>query len=56
MAFMPLTTPKSLLGRHRFLAPSASVRVNPLSLSFQDCIVELRLLPKKRQRPHAVVI
>ncbi|KAK6068446.1 norsolorinic acid reductase [Seiridium cupressi] len=32
MAFMPPTPPKSLLGRHRLLAPSASVRVSPLCL------------------------
>lgn len=32
MAFPPPAPPKSLLGRHRLLAPSASVRVSPLSL------------------------
>jgi len=32
MAFPPPSPPKSLLGRHRLLAPSASVRVSPLSL------------------------
>ncbi|KAL1967373.1 hypothetical protein VTN77DRAFT_3157 [Rasamsonia byssochlamydoides] len=32
MAGFPAPLPKSLLGRHRLLAPSASVRVSPLSL------------------------
>lgn len=32
MAAPPPPTPKSLLGRHRLLAPTASVRVSPLSL------------------------
>ncbi|KAK7962616.1 aldo/keto reductase [Apiospora aurea] len=32
MAFLPPPVPKSLLGRHRLLAPSASVRVSPLTL------------------------
>ncbi|KAJ3575524.1 hypothetical protein NPX13_g4003 [Xylaria arbuscula] len=32
MAFLPPAAPKSLLGRHRLLAPSASVRVSPLCL------------------------
>ncbi|KAH8785999.1 putative norsolorinic acid reductase [Diaporthe sp. PMI_573] len=32
MAFIPPSPPKSLLGRHRLLAPSASVRVSPLCL------------------------
>ncbi|KAH9892250.1 aryl-alcohol dehydrogenase [Xylariomycetidae sp. FL2044] len=32
MAFQPPAAPKSALGRHRLLAPSASVRVSPLCL------------------------
>ncbi|KAH8160515.1 hypothetical protein CIB48_g7730 [Xylaria polymorpha] len=32
MAFLPPAAPKSVLGRHRLLAPSASVRVSPLCL------------------------
>lgn len=32
MAFLAPPAPKSLLGRHRLLAPMASVRVSPLSL------------------------
>lgn len=32
MAGPPPAVPKSLLGRHRLLAPTASVRVSPLCL------------------------
>jgi hypothetical protein len=32
MAFPPAPTPKSLLGYHRILAPTAGVRVSPLCL------------------------
>jgi hypothetical protein len=47
MAGPPPPAPKSLLARHRLLAPAASVRVSPLSLggmstspNFQtECVV-----------------
>lgn len=32
MAMIPPAPPKSVLGRHRILAPTASVRVSPLCL------------------------
>lgn len=40
MAFLPPAAPKSLLGRHRLLAPSASVRVSPLCLGGMSMIAE----------------